>query len=401
MKQLLSALTGATGKKIYLSLLVIGVLLFGFALGKKQVEVNPTGDTVTVRQLQRMLKTKRVASDKQPFTLINVHTPYEGEIEKTDKFIAYDKIIEQSALLPKDKNAPIILYCKSGRMSAEALITMRNMGYKNVKHLEGGMDAWQKSGGTLLDLSKLESQVLPEAGFSLPVSWRDLGKKLVDAGVINLPEFKKVVNMTPEQEKILTEGSDEQITINSQNSQFVVDILWALGLAQKSIVYTDGPLGKEFAKDQAGFASTGGWNLARGDAVQYLNKLDLIPLTADEHVKVGEIAKNVYRPCCGNSTWFPDCNHGMAALAIIELLVSAQIPEKDIYRFILGFNSFWFADSYLTTATYFARQGIPWDQVDAKEVLGERYSSSQGARDISNKVGPLPNRPSSGGSCGA
>lgn len=400
-KSLVSAMTNAPWEKIYLSVFVIGVLLFGYFLGKKQIELSPTGDTISARQLKSMLKGKNPTADKQPFALINVHTPYEGEIEKTDAFIAYDKIVEQSTLLPKDKNVPIILYCKSGRMSEEALTTVRNMGYKNVKHLTGGTDAWQKSGGKLLDLSKLENQVVPEAGFTIPVSWRDLGKRLVDAGVINLPEFKKVVKMTPEQEQILTEGSDEKITINRTNSQFVVDLLWALGLAQKSIVYTDGPLGKEYANDQGGFASTGGWNLARGDAVQYLNKFDLIPLTADEQMKVGEIAKNVYRPCCGNSTWFPDCNHGMAALAVIELLVSAQIPEKDIYRYVLGFNSFWFADSYLTTATYFARQGIPWDKIDAKEVLGEKYSSGQGSREISKKVGPLPNRPSSGGSCGA
>lgn len=381
-------------EKIYLSVFVIGVLFLGFFLGRNQTTRQSTGDTVSVRQLKNMLS-------KKNFTFINVHAPYEGEIEKTDSFIAFDKIVEQSAMLPKDKNAPIILYCKSGNMSEEALSTIRGLGYTNVKHLSGGFDAWKKSGGKLLDLSNLEEQVLPKNGVTIPVSWGDLGKKLVDSGVINLPEFKKVVKMTPEQEKILTEGSDEKIMINSANSQFVVDMLWALGLAQKSIVYTDGPLGKEYAKDQDNFASTGGWTLARGNAVQYLNTLDLIPLTAEQQMKVGEIAKNVYRPCCGNSTWFPDCNHGMAALALIELLVSKDIAEKDIYRYVLGFNSFWFVDNYLTTATYFARQGITWDMVDAKEVLGEKYSSGRGAADIAKKVGPLPNRPQSGGSCGA
>jgi len=286
-------------------------------------------------------------------------------------------------------------------MSEEALGTVRKLGYTNVRHLSGGFDAWEKSGGKRMDLSKLEEAVLPKEGVTLPVSWGDLGSKLVEAGVINLPEFQKVVNMTPEQEKILTVGSDEKIMINAQNSQFVVDVLWALGLAQKSIVYTDGPLGKEYAKEQGNFASTGGWSLARGEATGYLNRFDFIPLTAEQQVKVGEIAKNVYRPCCGNSTWFPDCNHGMAALAVIELLVSAEIPEKEIYRLVLGFNSFWFPDTYLTTATYFARQGTTWDNIDAKEVLGEKYSSGRGAGDIAKKVGPLPYRPTQGGSCGA
>jgi hypothetical protein len=50
--------------------------------------------------------------------------------------------------------------------------------------------------------------------------------------------------------------------------------------------------------------------------------VDLIKLTPEQQKKVGEIAQNVYRPS-GNSTWFPDCNHGMAALAAIELMVAA------------------------------------------------------------------------------
>ena len=348
-----------------------------------------------------MLSNKNPASPAGGFTFINVHAPYEGEIEKTDAFIAYDKIIENSNLLPKDKNAPIILYCKTGRMSAEALETVKKLGYTNVKHLAGGMDNWEKAGGNLSDLSKLEEIVLPKEGIELSVSWGTLGKQLVDAGVINLPEFRKVVNMTPEQEKILTMGSEEKIKIDATNSQFVVDILWALGLAQKSIVYDEGPLGKEYKTEQGNFASTGGWNLARGDATAYLNRFDLIPLTPEQQQKVGEIAKNVFRPCCGNSTWFPDCNHGMAALAIIELLVSNNVDEVTIYKKLLGFNSFWFPDSYITVATYFSRQGISWDKVDAKEVLGDKFSSGKGAAETAKKVGPLPYRPTGGGSCGA
>lgn len=91
----------------------------------------------------------------------------------------------------------------------------------------------------------------------------------------------------------------------------------------------------------------------------------------------------------------------MAALAVIELLVSAGVSDNDIYKYVLGFNSFWFPDSYLTVATYFMRRGTAWTAVDPKEILGEKYSSGKGAGDISKKVGPLPYRPTQGGSCGA
>ncbi len=92
----------------------------------------------------------------------------------------------------------------------------------------------------------------------------------------------------------------------------------------------------------------------------------------------------------------------MAALAAIEMMVAAGTDEKAIYRNILALNSYWFSETYLTTATYFARAGMPWDKVDAKEVLGEIYSSGKGAGEIANKVGPLPYQPKqSGGGCGA
>lgn len=161
-------------------------------------------------------------------------------------------------------------------------------------------------------------------------------------------------------------------------------------------------MGKEYKAKAGNFASTGGWSLARGEAMQYLNRFDLIPLDDKQQKKVGEIAQNVYRPCCGNSTWFPDCNHGMAALAAIELMVSAGIDEKTIYRNILALNSYWFSDTYVTIATLFARDGIAWKDVDAKRVLGRDYSSAQGAQAIAKKVGPLPYKPEQkGGGCGA
>lgn len=387
--------------------ILLGLILFGFGLGTNRGWLGdllrPSADTVSPTTLSRMLAQKTLAPSKAAgFTLVNVHTPYEGEIEKTDAFIAYDQIVAYSASLPKDKNAPIILYCKSGRMSAEATKTVRKLGYTNVRHLSGGMDAWQKSGKALLNLSTLAEVVVPQDGIELPVSWGLIGPQLVRLGVIDLAKFKQAVPLTPEQEKILTVGSDAKIRIDRENGQFVVDLLWALGLAQKSVVYEEGPMGKEYKDDVGNFASTGGWNLARGNATDYLNRFDLIALTPEQQKIVADIAKNVYRPCCGNSTWFPDCNHGMAALAAIELMVSAGTSEDAIYRNILALNSYWFADTYLTVATYFARQGTPWKDVDAKAILGIEYSSAQGASTMAQKVGPLPYQPDrEAGSCGA
>ncbi|MEW6472538.1 MAG: rhodanese-like domain-containing protein [Actinomycetota bacterium] len=77
--------------------------------------------------------------------VINVHVPYEGELEGTDAFIPYDKIRDDPRL-PKDKGTELLLYCRSGRMSEEAGVDLHEEGYTNIAHLEGGMKAWEASG---------------------------------------------------------------------------------------------------------------------------------------------------------------------------------------------------------------------------------------------------------------
>ena len=78
--------------------------------------------------------------------VINVQVPYEGEIELTDAFIPYDKISYHLDKLPKDKDAKIVLYCQSGRMSELAGNELIGLGYTNVSHLSGGMIDWKRSG---------------------------------------------------------------------------------------------------------------------------------------------------------------------------------------------------------------------------------------------------------------
>lgn len=81
--------------------------------------------------------------------LVNVHRPYEGEIDGTDAFIDYDEIVGDQRL-PSDTDAPIVLYCETGRMSAIAADALVSAGYTDVAHLEGGMVAWEAAGMPIL-----------------------------------------------------------------------------------------------------------------------------------------------------------------------------------------------------------------------------------------------------------
>ncbi len=88
---------------------------------------------------------------KKDFVLINVHIPYEGELTQTDMFIPYNTIDQNIDRLPQDKAARVVLYCRSGRMSAIASETMVNLGYTNVLNLKEGMYEWQQKGNSLLN----------------------------------------------------------------------------------------------------------------------------------------------------------------------------------------------------------------------------------------------------------
>ena len=91
---------------------------------------------------------------KKDFTLLNVKTPYIGEIEGTDAYIPYTDLTTRAAELPKDRTAPIVVYCRSGNESRIAAQTLLDLGYTDIINLDGGMNAWTTSGRTLVNKNR-------------------------------------------------------------------------------------------------------------------------------------------------------------------------------------------------------------------------------------------------------
>ena len=137
-------------RSIIISLLVLTLLLGACSstapsqpaeqVAGKQVQVDGGGyyTDVSVPELQAMLANK-------DFTFINVHIPFEGDIANTDLSIPYDQISQNLDKLP-DKDAKIVLYCRSDRMSNIAASELVSLGYTDFWNLEGGMVAWEAAG---------------------------------------------------------------------------------------------------------------------------------------------------------------------------------------------------------------------------------------------------------------
>ena len=53
----------------------------------------------------------------------------------------------------------------------------------------------------------------------------------------------------------------------------------------------------------------------------YYSMYEFMNLTRSKEALVDKVTQNIYRPCCNNSNYFPDCNHGMAMLGSMELAV--------------------------------------------------------------------------------
>ena len=254
---------------------------------------------------------------------------------------------------------------------------------------------------TELRYDQLVRQVAPLSGTTIYVQWADLGQKLVDVGAIDLDKFEAAYrSLSDEQREILQGDSLDQITFTPDNIQFWTNVLWSLGLTQESKVLGEGLMMQRQAEVPLGnYASTGGWTLGSKPATELYNSVRLIELTPEQDEMVFRVAENIYRPCCGNHTAYPDCNHGMAVLGLLELMASQGASEADLYQAALTFNSYAFMDSYISLSAYFALQGVPWSEIDPSYLLGPDYSSSQGIRQVVAQVGPIPGAPGQGSSC--
>ncbi len=253
------------------------------------------------------------------------------------------------------------------------------------------------------------SQISLPDSYQLPVSFGDIGPRLLAAGAINYDHFVQTYERAGQalnevQLAILEKGSDVPVVINQDNAYFLLNFLWALGLTNQNPLLDEGPLMEYSEGDIGRFASTGGWSIGMRPATELYSSKALISLTSEQQTRLENVAYNVYRPCCNNHTAFADCNHGMAMLGLLELIAGQGASEDEMFEAAKYVNSFWYPQQALETAVFFqTTMDLDYDQVDGRMAVGPEVFSGSGFQSVHEWLannGQLEQTPNGGGSCG-
>jgi len=249
--------------------------------------------------------------------------------------------------------------------------------------------------------------VLPAEPISTGLDLGPSMARLVEAGAIDRNKFAKAHERRgplPEWVSGALDGASQELVLSIERAPYNLNLLWPLGLATEAPFNKDSPVKGD---DLANFASTGGWTLGKEEnGAAYFDAVESLSLTSDQSDLVRRLADNVFRPCCGNSAFFQDCNHGSAMLGLIELAAASGRNPRDILALAKAANGYWYPLEYVEIALYFdAVEGQRWRDVPPDRALSAEFSSVRGlqyrVRPALARRGLLPRGTSnsSGSSC--
>lgn len=86
-----------------------------------------------------------LAMDKSSRLLLDVRTveEYTSAHIPSSVNIPLSEIETKLVRLSEFKDAPVVVYCRSGKRASKAIAILEENGFTNVLHLEGDMNAWQ------------------------------------------------------------------------------------------------------------------------------------------------------------------------------------------------------------------------------------------------------------------
>ena len=216
-----------------------------------------------------------------------------------------------------------------------------------------------------------------------PLAVRGLGplvRRLVEAGAIDTARLDTALTqmghpLTRRQRDVLG-GRNLALRLDTADAAFLLNALWPLGLVNRNAVLTQGPMAGTTGGRVMLFASTGGWKLSRAPVADLYASEALIPLNAVEQARLMRVSHAVYRPCCDNPTDFPDCNHGMAMLALLTLQTAQGADDDALFAAARAANAVWFPQQSRHVETVLATLGIDGD----RPAVGRELFSGSGHR---------------------
>ncbi|WP_380169684.1 adenylyltransferase/sulfurtransferase MoeZ [Jannaschia sp. R86511] len=98
--------------------------------------------TISVRDLERMLAERE--RGERDFVLVDVREPDEFDIVRIPGSVLIPKgqFLSGAALEQLPQDTPVVLHCKAGTRSAEALAVLKGAGHADAVHVGGGVLAW-------------------------------------------------------------------------------------------------------------------------------------------------------------------------------------------------------------------------------------------------------------------
>ena len=120
--------------KMFYMFLFAGLFTTRFASAR-----DTTGLSLQQKKFEKLMKKKNTY-------VVDVRTPEEyksGFIANAVNYNVMDSVDFINNISSLDKNKKYLLYCKSGRRSGKALVMMKDMGFRKVHHLKGGVTEWK------------------------------------------------------------------------------------------------------------------------------------------------------------------------------------------------------------------------------------------------------------------
>ena len=119
------------------------VLIVGGADGPTSVYVSEKGDEPVYKEISQKEAKKIMDSGEEHIILdVREQDEYDAGHIPGAILIPYTQIEEKAEDMLTDKNAQILVYCRSGRRSKIAAASLAELGYTNVKEF-GGIIDWE------------------------------------------------------------------------------------------------------------------------------------------------------------------------------------------------------------------------------------------------------------------